>query len=159
MKPLAALGLLVSLAAQAQSQAPLPALPDPDGFGLHVLEVATDSRNGVWVGNYGHGIYALRPGSTEWEAIRHDTTATSISWDFVHAIAFGPRGQIWYGTIGNGWGLSLDGGKTWRNWTFQQLGPEWQYVAPSGIVTSGDTTWVATADGIQFTTNDGTSWT
>jgi murein DD-endopeptidase MepM/ murein hydrolase activator NlpD len=159
MKPLAVLGLLVSMAAQAQSQEPLPPLPDPDGFGLHVLEVATDPRNGVWVGTYGHGIYALRPGSTEWEAIRHDTTATSISWDFVHAIAFGPRGQIWYGTIGNGWGLSLDGGQTWRNWTFQELGPEWQYVAPSGIVTSGDTTWVATADGIQFTTNDGTSWT
>ena len=56
MKPLAVLGMLVSLAAQAQSQEPLPPLPDPDGFGLHVLEVATDPRNGVWVGTYGPGI-------------------------------------------------------------------------------------------------------
>ena len=50
--------------------------------------------------------------------------------DFVQAIAFGPRGEVWYGTVGNGWGLSLDGGHTWRNWTYEQLGPEWQYVDP-----------------------------
>ncbi len=47
--------------------------------------------------------------------------------------------QVWYGTVGNGWGLSLDGGNTWQNWTFTQLGPEWQYVAPAGIVIRGDT--------------------
>ena len=72
---------------------------------------------------------------------------------------FGARGQIWYGTVGNGWGLSTDGGATWKNWTYDQLGPEWQYVAPAGIVVRGDTTVVATADGLQITTDDGANWT
>jgi hypothetical protein len=95
-----------------------------------------------------------------WERIRasRDTVAHSISWDFVHAFAFGPKGQIWYGTVGNGWGLSTDGGKTWRNWEFAQLGPEWQYVAPHGIVTRGDTTYIGTADGIKLTYDDGATW-
>ena len=69
------------------------------------------------------------------------------------------RGEIWYGTVGNGWGLSLDGGATWRNWAYEQLGPEWQYVAPSGIAIRGDTTMIATADGLQITTDDGGHWT
>ncbi len=105
------------------------------------------------------GSTACLPEPAAWEAIRHDTTATSISWDFVQAIAFGARGQIWYGTIGNGWGLSTDGGATWKNWTYKQLGPEWQYVAPSGIAVRGDTTMIGTADGVQVTTNDGAKWT
>jgi murein DD-endopeptidase MepM/ murein hydrolase activator NlpD len=90
--------------------------------------------------------------------LRRDTTGTSISFDFVHAFGFGPRGQIWYGTVGNGWGVSLDGGRTWRNWTYDQLGPEWQYVTPDGIATRGDTTVIATADGLQITTDDGAHW-
>src|SRR5206468_2212600 len=72
--------------------------------------------------------------------------------------AFGPRGEVWYGTVGNGWGLSTDGGKTWKNWEFRELGPEWQYVAPNGIVTVGDTTYIATADGIKVTGDDGKAW-
>jgi murein DD-endopeptidase MepM/ murein hydrolase activator NlpD len=91
--------------------------------------------------------------------IRSDTTSGALSWDFVHAFGFGPRGQIWYGTVGNGWGLSLDGGRTWKTWTYDQLGPEWQYVAAGGIATRGDTTMVATADGLQITTDDGAHWT
>ena len=113
----------------------------------------------IWVGTYGQGIYRLPAGATAWESIRHDTTAGAISMDFVQAIAFGSRGQIWYGTVGNGWGLSVDGGHTWRNWTYDQLGPEWQYVIPDGIVIRGDTTVVATADGLQITTDDGAHWT
>ncbi len=145
---------MVTAGAQA-----LPALPDSSGWGVHVLAAARDPRGDVWLGTYGKGIYRLRKGSTTWTRLQHDSTDTSISWDFVHALAFGPRGQIWYGTVGNGWGLSTDGGTTWRNWTFQQLGPEWQYVTPDGIVTRGDTTWVGTADGVQLTTNDGATWT
>ena len=61
--------------------------------------------------------------------------------------------------MGNGWGLSTDDGKTWRNWTFGQLGPEWQYVAPDGIAVHGDTVVIATADGLQVTTDDGVHWT
>lgn len=159
MRPvLFALLLLIGLSSPLTAQASLPALPDSSGWGVHVLTATRDRHGDVWVGTYGKGIFRLRKGTKHWEQIRHDTTETSISWDFVHAIAFGPRGQVWYGTVGNGWGLSTDGGQTWRNWTFQQLGPEWQYVTPEGIVTRGDTTWVGTADGIQLTTNDGESW-
>ncbi|MDH4043861.1 MAG: M23 family metallopeptidase, partial [Gemmatimonadota bacterium] len=98
------------------------------------------------------------PGTTNWAAIAPDTTDTSISWGFVHAFAFGPAGTVWYGTLGNGWGRSNDGGRTWRNWTFGQLGPEYQYVAPNGIVLRGDTVYVATADGVKISGNAGETW-
>ena len=147
------------LLAQDGPQAAVPALPDSSGWGVHVLTVARDPGGTLWVGTYGQGIYRLRPGADAWESIRHDSTDTSISMDFVQALAFGPRGEAWYGTVGNGWGLSTDGGQTWRNWTYDQLGPEWQYVIPDGIAIRGDTTVVATADGLQITTDDGGHWT
>ena len=140
------------------AQGPIPPLPDSTGFGVHVLAVARDAQGAIWVGTYGQGIYRLPAGGREWESIRHDSTKSSISWDYVQAITFGPRGEIWYGTIGNGWGLSTDGAATWRNWTYKELGPEWQYVAPSGIVVRGDTTVIGTADGLQVTTNNGARW-
>lgn len=140
--------------------APFPPLPDSTGWGLHVLTAARDPGGALWVGTYGQGMLRLPAGGTVWEQIRRDSTgAGGISWDFVHAIAFGPRGQIWYGTVGNGWGLSTDGGRRWHNWTLTDLGPEWQYVVPSGIGVRGDTTMVATADGLLITTDDGASWT
>jgi murein DD-endopeptidase MepM/ murein hydrolase activator NlpD len=148
-------GLLAPVGAAAQA---LPPLPDSTGFGLQVLAVARDPAGSLWVGTYGQGILRLRPKAPSWERIRHDSSGSSISWDFVHAFGFGPRGQIWYGTVGNGWGLSTDDGLTWTNWTFTQLGPEWQYVAPDGIVIHGDTTWVGTADGVQMTIDDGQHW-
>lgn len=133
---------------------------------MHVLAIARAPDSAIWVGTYGQGIFVLRPGrgtgegGQVWERIRSssDTAAHSISWDFVHAFGFGPRGEIWYGTVGNGWGLSTDGGKTWKNWEFGQLGPEWQYVTPNGILTRGDTTYIATADGIKLTWDDGQTW-
>jgi murein DD-endopeptidase MepM/ murein hydrolase activator NlpD len=149
-------GLLLLLALQ------VPQLPDSSGWGVHVLTIARAPDSAIWVGTYGQGIFVLRKGvgSGAWERIRSssDTSKHSISWDFVHAFGFGPRGQVWYGTVGNGWGLSTDGGKTWKNWEFRQLGPEWQYVAPNGIVTRGDTTYIATADGIKLTWDDGQTW-
>jgi murein DD-endopeptidase MepM/ murein hydrolase activator NlpD len=150
-----------SLAAQASGPTPSepPALPDSSGWGVHVLAIARDPEGALWVGTYGQGIFRLPTGATSWERIRSDTVAGAISWDFVNAFAFGPRGQVWYGTVGNGWGLSTDGGRSWRNWTYDQLGPEWQYVVPDGIVTRGDTTVIATADGLQITTDDGARWT
>src|SRR3954464_8533048 len=153
-------GALAAVAgSNAQAQGGIPPLPDSTGWGVHVLAVARDAQGSIWVGTYGQGIYRLPLGATAWQPIRHDTTATSISHDFIQALAFGSRGEIWYGTVGNGWGLSTDNGATWKNWTFDQLGPEWQYVAPSGIVVRGDTTVIGTADGLQVTTNNGTSWT
>ena len=151
--------LLCAIPVAAQQ---IPPLPDSSGWGVHVLAIARAPDSAIWVGTYGQGIFVLRKGvgSGEWERIRSssDTAAHSISWDFVHAFGFGPRGQIWYGTVGNGWGLSTDAGKTWKNWEFGQLGPEWQYVAPNGIVTRGDTTYIATADGIKLTWDDGQTW-
>ncbi|PYO39361.1 MAG: hypothetical protein DMD29_09595 [Gemmatimonadetes bacterium] len=151
---------LVVLAATAAPAQSIPPLPDSSGWGVHVLALARGPDSAIWVGTYGHGVFVLRPNASAWEWIRHsnDSAAHSISWDFVHAFAFGPRGQIWYGTVGNGWGLSTDGGKTWKNWEFRELGPEWQYVAPNGIVTVGDTTYIATADGIKVTGDDGKTW-
>jgi murein DD-endopeptidase MepM/ murein hydrolase activator NlpD len=151
------LGLGLAPAA-AYGQAPPPALPDSSGWGVHVLTAAPDSQGTLWVGTYGRGIFRLARGRSQWEQIRRDSSGSSISWDFVHALAFGPRGQVWYGTVGNGWGVSLDGGRSWKNWTFRQLGPEWQYVAPQGVAIKGDTTVIATADGLQITTDDGAHW-
>ena len=151
--------LLILIPLPLRAQAPIPPLPDSTGFGVHVLAVARDAQGAIWVGTYGQGIYRLPAGATSWESMRHDSTRSSISWDYVQAITFGPRGEIWYGTIGNGWGLSTDGAATWRNWTYKELGPEWQYVAPSGIVVRGDTTLIGTADGLQITTNNGATWT
>jgi murein DD-endopeptidase MepM/ murein hydrolase activator NlpD len=155
--PIVSLLLLAAPSAVAQR---IPSLPDSAGWGVHVLALARAPDSSTWVGTYGQGIFVLRPHGRGWEHIRHqaDTSARSISWDFVHAFAFGPNGEVWYGTVGNGWGLSRDGGRTWRNWEFADLGPEWQYVVPNGIVTHSDTTYVATADGIKVTGDDGESW-
>ncbi len=156
--------LVATLTTPAAAQQPpsahsLPPLPDSAGWGVHVLAAAYDPAGTLWLGTYGKGIYRLASGASSWEVIRSDTTAGALSWDFVQAFGFGPRGQIWYGTVGNGWGLSLDGGRTWKTWTYDQLGPEWQYVAAGGIATHGDTTVIATADGLQVTTDDGAHWT
>ncbi|MDX1660189.1 MAG: peptidoglycan DD-metalloendopeptidase family protein [Gemmatimonadota bacterium] len=132
-------------------------LPDPSGWGTHVLTAAVAPDGAVWVGTYGEGIYVSRDGSgRRWERLTSDAE-NGISWDFVNAFAFAP-GEVWYGTVGNGWGMSRDGGRTWRNWTFDDLGPRWQYVAPDGLAAVGDTVYVATADGLRITHDDGASW-
>jgi hypothetical protein len=134
-------------------------LPDPDGWGTQVLAVGVAPDGAVWVGTYGEGIFVSRSGTGgDWERVvasREDST--SISWNFVNSFAFAGD-EIWYGTVGNGWGLSRDGGRTWENWTFRKLGPRWQYVVPDGIRAVGDTVYVATADGLRFTGDDGENW-
>ena len=136
--------------------APAP-LPDPTGWGTHVLALEVAPDGAVWVGTYGQGIYVSRDGTGRtWEQLTSADSA-GISWDFVNGFAFAP-GEVWYGTIGNGWGLSSDGGATWRNWTFDELGPRWQYVAPGGIATAGDSVYVATADGLRISADDGLTW-
>src|SRR6267143_1227068 len=152
--------VLALLAAPLVAQQSLPPLPDTTGLGVHVLAPARAPDTAVWVGTYGQGLLVLRQGAGSWEQVKHssDTTGRTISFDFVDALGFGPNGEIWYGTVGNGWGLSTDGGKTWSNWELKQLGPEWQYVAPNGIVTRGDTVYVGTADGIKLSWDRGTTW-
>src|SRR3954471_5410273 len=96
----------LALGSRANAQGQIPPLPDSTGWGVHVLAVARDAQGSIWVGTYGQGIYRLPFGATAWQSIRHDSTATSISHDSIQALAFGSRGEIWYGTVGNGWGLS-----------------------------------------------------
>jgi murein DD-endopeptidase MepM/ murein hydrolase activator NlpD len=140
----------------AQPDGPAP-LPDPTGWGTHVLAVQVAPDGALWVGTYGQGIYVSRDGTGRvWEQLTSADSA-GISWDFVNGFAFAP-GEVWYGTIGNGWGVSRDGGATWRNWTFDELGPRWQYVAPGGIRTAGDSVYVATADGLRISGDDGGTW-
>ena len=150
-----------AVAAGGTRQEPI-ALPDSAGMPTRILATARRSNDDVWIGTYGRGVF-VRPRAggvpSTWRHLHHVAQdSTSISFDFVNAIAFGPRGEIWYGTVGNGWGLSSDAGKSWRNWTFSALGPEWQYVAPDGIVTSGDTVVIGTADGLQVSIDDGEHW-
>ena len=99
-------GLLLAGSLNAQS---IPPLPDSSGWGVHVLAIERAPDSAIWVGTYGHGIFVLRKGAGRWEQIRSsgDTAAHAISWDFVHAFGFGPRGQIWSGTVGNGCGLEI----------------------------------------------------
>ena len=138
--------------------ASLPPLPDSSGWGVHILALGRGGDGAVWVGTYGEGIYVLRPNAGAWDHLRADTLAGSISFNLVHAFAFAPHGDIWYGTAGNGWGLSRDGGHAWTNWEYRDLGPKWQYVAPDGMVMRGDTLYVATADGIRYTWDHGVTW-
>jgi murein DD-endopeptidase MepM/ murein hydrolase activator NlpD len=141
----------------AQAEVPDSPLPDPTGWGTHVLAVEIAPDGAIWVGTYGQGIYVSRDGTgSEWNHLSSADSA-GISWDFVNAFAFA-EGEVWYGTIGNGWGVSRDGGNTWRNWTFDELGPRWQYVAPGGVRAAGDTVYVATADGLRITADDGETW-
>ncbi|MFO7587524.1 MAG: hypothetical protein R6X22_05570, partial [Gemmatimonadota bacterium] len=143
----------------ALASRPESPLPDPDGWGAHVLALGVAPDGAVWVGTYGQGIFVSRSGTgDDWERIvasREDSA--SISWDFVNAFAFAGD-EIWYGTVGNGWGVSRDGGRSWDNWTFRKLGPRWQYVVPNGIAVAGDTVFVATADGLRITADDGENW-
>ena len=137
---------------------PLPSkLPDTT-FGTHALVVARSRQNqALWVGTYGRGIFVTRTDTTtKWRNIRSASgDSTSLSWNFVNSVAFGKDSTVWYGTVGNGFGVSTNNGRTWRNWTFDQLGPEWQYVAPDGIRARGDTAYIATADGLRVTTDAG----
>jgi murein DD-endopeptidase MepM/ murein hydrolase activator NlpD len=139
-------------------QNPLPPqLPDTTGWGIHVLAMERASNGSAWVGTYGHGIFVLRARSREWEQLPIDSA--HISWGFVNSIAFERDSSVvWYGTVGNGFGRTTDGGRTWRNWTFAQLGPEWQYVAHDGIVARRDTVYIATADGLRITGDGGDTW-
>src|SRR5437660_841717 len=100
--------VLALLAAPLDAQQTLPPLPDTTGFGVHVLALGRAPDDAVWVGTYGQGIFVLRRGAGSWEQVKHsdDSTARTISFDFVHAFGFGPNGEIWYGTVGHGWGRS-----------------------------------------------------
>jgi Peptidase family M23 len=165
--PAATALLLIGACASAPSEPPPervsdpvpPALPDTTGWGVHVLTMARDSVAGFWVGTHGQGIYVLPPGARDWHQLTHaPEDSSSISWNHVNSIAFTESGDIWYGTVGNGFGRSTDGGATWRNWRYAQLGPEWQYVAADGIATDGDAVYIATADGLRVTRDGGATW-
>jgi murein DD-endopeptidase MepM/ murein hydrolase activator NlpD len=140
-----------ALLPQAATIPPLPGAP-------HILTLARAPDSSIWAGTYGEGVFVLKPGAGSWEHFVPDTSSTSLSWGFVHAFGFAADGSVWYGTVGNGWGRSTDRGRTWTNWTFSALGPEYQYVAPDGIAFRGDTGYVATADGVKLSWDAGRTW-
>lgn len=172
---------------QVRARSLPPEMPDSAGWGVQVLAIEQDSAGRVWAGTYGNGLLVLDPvardtaaGDTgrprprpideppEPRAERPGQGRTwrrilagdgSISWNVVNSIGFTRAGTVWYGTVGNGFGMSADTGRTWRNWTFDELGPRWQYVAPNGVQTRGDTVYIATADGLRITRDGGERWT
>src|SRR6266436_191078 len=168
--------VLALLAAPLAAQQSLPPLPDTTGFGVHVLALARAPDNAVWVGTYGQGLFVLRQGAGSWEQVKHssDTTGRTISFDFVHALGFGPNGEIWYGTVGNGWGLSTDGvklswdrGTTWSEITDSSgavTAPHpWgrlrsQYVLALARGADGSL-WASHLRGLARSTDGGRNWT
>jgi hypothetical protein len=100
----------------------------------------------------------LRVDTLRW---RHFTTvatdSTSIGARFINSIAIVSDSIVWYGSVGSGFGYTRDAGRTWHNYG-NQLGREWQYVAPDGIIAHGDTVYVATADGLRITRDAGRTW-
>ena len=143
---------------RAQRRLP-PALPDSGGWGVHILALAVDPRGGLWAGTYGQGIFVLRNGTNVWEHLvpRAGSNASIAGW-WVNGFAFTRDGTIWYGTVGNGFGRSTDGGRTWRNWTLRDLGPRWQYVAHNGLRSRGDTVYIASSDGLRISGDAGATW-
>jgi murein DD-endopeptidase MepM/ murein hydrolase activator NlpD len=136
----------------------VPPFPDTSLLGTAVLVAARAPDTSVWVGTYGHGLYVSRRGSRTWQQFTDSANdSTAIAWNVVNAVGF-TRHAVWYGTVGGGFGRSLDGGKTWQSWVQAQLGPEWQYVAPDGIRGRGDTIFIATADGLRISGDNGDHW-
>src|SRR5690349_15954743 len=102
----------------------LPVLPVHGGWVLHDLAARRHAGGTLCVGSFGQRIHRPPPGPTGWEPDRHATAGTAwLELDFVQASALGPRGEVWYQTVGNGSGLSLARGRAWKNWTYAQLGP------------------------------------
>jgi len=149
---LAAAALALAPSRGAAQRGALPPLPDSTGWGVHILTLGRGPDGAVWVGTYDDGIYVLRPGAQQWEHTRAETAP-------VQALAFGPRGEdVWFGTAGHGWGLSRDGGRTWRTWDARELGARWLNVAPNGIALRGDTVFIGTTGGIRYTRDHGALW-
>jgi len=136
-----------------------PPLPTTSPFGIHVLALGVDPTGGVWAGTFGEGMFHLAADTSSWKHIVPDpANDSSISWGFVNSLAFAADESVWYGTVGNGFGRSTDGGTTWQNWTIDELGPEWQYVAHNGIRAAGDMVVIGTADGVRITEDGGATW-
>jgi hypothetical protein len=135
-----------------------PPLPDTTGWGVHALALARADDGTLWVGTYGRGIYVLRADTRDWQQVAAAPADSGTLRSPVNSIAFTESGDVWYGTVGAGFGRSTDDGVTWRTWGQAQLGPQWQYVAPHGIATAGDTVFIATADGLRVTRDSGASW-
>ena len=142
-----------------RSESRPPQIPDTTGWGTHVLALKRAPNGALWAGTYERGIYNLRYDSlTRWrhyEPVNGDNT--SLGARFINSIAIANDSTIWYGSVGSGFGYTGNGGRTWRNWG-AELGREWQYVAPDGIVARGDTVYIATADGVRISTNAGSTW-
>jgi murein DD-endopeptidase MepM/ murein hydrolase activator NlpD len=136
-----------------------PQLPDTTGWGVHVLALERASSGMLWAGSYAEGLFALGADSvrrwTQFLPVRGDST--SIGSKFINSIAVASDSVVWYGSVGDGFGYTTNLGRTWHNFG-GQLGREWVYVAPDGIVARGDSVYIATADGVRISLDAGRTW-
>lgn len=140
-----------------------PPLPDTTGLGTHVLAIRSAPDGAVWVGTLGGGIRVLDPRARAWRAIGSPGAEGAggrpeFSGVAVNAFAFPADGSVWYGTAGDGFGRSPDGGWTWTNWGSAELGPDWRHVAPEGMDAHGDTVYIASSGGLRVTWDGGLTW-
>ncbi|HEX6694669.1 MAG TPA: peptidoglycan DD-metalloendopeptidase family protein [Longimicrobiales bacterium] len=144
---------------QQRNEARPPQLPDSAGWGVHVLALERSPGGDLWAGTYANGMFVLRTADSvpRWVQMMPGDDSTSIATKFVNSIAAASDSVIWYGAVGDGFGYTRDGGRTWHNYG-RQLGREWVYVTPDGIVARGDTVYIATADGLRISRDAGVTW-
>ncbi|HSJ25591.1 MAG TPA: peptidoglycan DD-metalloendopeptidase family protein [Longimicrobiales bacterium] len=137
-----------------QPVTPPPALPDDDGWGVHVLAFVETPRRAAWVGTWDGSLYTVPPRGGQWRRVPVADEATGP----VNSIAFErDTAVVWYGTAGAGFARSADGGATWRAWP-RSPDAAWNHVVPRGIVVVRDTVFVATTDGLRYTGDGGLTW-
>ncbi|MEO5509327.1 MAG: peptidoglycan DD-metalloendopeptidase family protein [Longimicrobiales bacterium] len=136
-----------------------PQLPDTTGWGVHVLALERSLSGMLWAGSYAEGLFSLGTDTVRrWKQfmpVRGDSN--SIGSKFINSIATAGDSVVWYGSVGDGFGYTTNLGRTWHNFG-GQLGREWVYVAPDGIVARGDSVYIATADGIRISYDAGSTW-
>ncbi len=125
------------------------------GWGVHVLAVARIPGRPSGSAPTGRGSSACAAGAERLGAVapRFDRNFDLLRFRACAGVRSPGADLVWHGR--QRVGSLARRRRTWKNWTYDQLGPEWQYVTPDGIATRGDTTVIATADGLQITTDDG----
>lgn len=133
-----------------------PPIPAGGGWGLPVTALTRTARDGgLWAGTNGDGLWVLPENDGSWEQVTGpgapagDATVNAVAVD---------GDNVWYGTVGGGFGMSSDGGETWRAWTAADVGGRWAYVAPEGIQARRGRAWIATLGGLRMTSDGGETW-
>src|SRR5690606_40564639 len=89
--------------------APAP-LPNPDGWGIHVLTIKRSPLGATWVGTFGEGIFIWEPQAEEWRHIAQSDSG--VSWGFLNSIAFMREDTVRYFTVCKRFSVNINGGQT-----------------------------------------------